>query len=76
MPAAPAVRGVAPVGAGVGDASAGRASAAAAGAAVGAGAAVAGVAMGGPPAGNDGNLTVAEALGFGGKVMRTVSFLG
>ena len=30
---------------------------------------------GGPPAGTDGSLMVAE-LGFGGRLMRTVSFLG
>ncbi len=30
----------------------------------------------GPPGGNVGNLIVGAALGFGGKLMRTVSFLG
>lgn len=31
---------------------------------------------GGVPAGNMGNLTVGEAVGLGGKLMRTVSFFG
>ena len=30
----------------------------------------------GPPPGNDGSLTVGPAVGLGGSVMRTVSFLG
>jgi hypothetical protein len=30
----------------------------------------------GPPGGNVGNLMVGAADGFGGKLMRTVSFLG
>lgn len=30
----------------------------------------------GPPGGNVGNLMVGAAVGFGGKLMRTVSFLG
>jgi len=39
----------------------------------------AGAALGapvGPPGGNVGNLIVGAAVGFGGKLMRTVSFLG
>lgn len=31
---------------------------------------------GGAPVGNVGNLMVGEAVGFGGKLMRTVSFFG
>lgn len=45
-----------------------------AGAATGAAAEV--VLGGGAPVGNVGNLIVGEAVGFGGKLMRTVSFLG
>jgi hypothetical protein len=33
-------------------------------------------AVGVPPVGNIGNLTVGEAVGLGGKLMRTVSFFG
>jgi hypothetical protein len=45
-----------------------------AGAAAGAAAEV--VFGGGAPVGNVGNLIVGEAVGFGGKLMRTVSFFG
>ena len=45
----------------------------AAGAAAGAAEAVGG---GGAPVGNVGNLIVGEAVGLGGRLMRTVSFLG
>ena len=34
------------------------------------------VAAAGPPGGNAGNLIVGAAVGFGGKLIRTVSFLG
>ena len=37
---------------------------------------VAGVAEGGPPAGRVGNFMVGAEVGFGGKLMRTVSFFG
>jgi len=49
-----------------------------AGAAAGAGVAppVAGAAAAGPPAGIVGSLIVGEELGLGGRLMRTVSFLG
>ena len=40
------------------------------------GAAVTPAVRGGPPLGRVGNLIVGEALGFGGKLMRTVSFFG
>jgi hypothetical protein len=58
---------------------AGGAGAREAGAAAGAPAAEAGggaVGGGGPPAGNVGNLMVGAEVGLGGKLMRTVSFLG
>ena len=48
----------------------------AAGAGVAAGAAEAVGGGGGAPVGNVGNLIVGEAAGFGGKLMRTVSFFG
>jgi hypothetical protein len=46
------------------------------GAAVAVGAAAPLVFGGGAPAGNVGNLIVGEAVGFGGRLMRTVSFFG
>lgn len=55
-------------------AAAGAACAAGAAVNVGAGAAAAGAA--GPPGGNVGNLMVGAAEGLGGKLIRTVSFLG
>src|SRR6185369_1764249 len=78
--AATAARGAPAGGAGVG-VGAGRAGAATVGAAAGAPAeatavAVTAAAGGGAPAGNEGSLIVGEALGFGGKLMRTVSFFG
>lgn len=59
-------------------AAAGAATGAAAGApAAGAAAATAGAGLpAGPPGGRVGSLIVGAAVGFGGKVMRTVSFLG
>src|SRR5437773_7969380 len=47
-----------------------------AGAAAGAGAAGAADAPVGPPGGNVGSLIVGAAVGLGGRLMRTVSFLG
>jgi len=57
----------------VGGRGAGGACVAAAGAATAPGAAFEAA---GPPAGNVGSLMVGEALGLGGRLMRTVSFLG
>jgi len=71
--------GAAPVLAGAGAAAAGAAElfkAGAGAAAAGAGAPTGLGAPVGPPGGNVGSLMVGAAVGFGGKLMRTVSFLG
>jgi len=73
-PLAPEVGGTG----GAGEAEAGRAGAGAAGAAAAEGGGALGAADGGggPPAGRLGNLMVADEEGLGGRLMRTVSFLG